>query len=195
MNNQNIHIENSLLNSFKAFVGSHFLLNIINSIQSDIILKKNQEGFELIQKFNRLYKAAIRASNTQTHDVSDEVEFVKDYLSLEQTRTSRVIPTLRAQIEGMRPVPTFVIQCLVENALYWWHEDKTASLTLSLDSSDQRTVFSAAMDPLPYTLIHPKVEAKTLLALNRFETLNELGLINGQLEWEKENNFFTINLT
>ena len=86
MPDKNLHIANSLLNSFKAFVGSHFLLNIVNAIQSDVILNNNKSAFDTLQRFNRVYKLAIRNSNDQLIPLEQEISFINEYIGLEQIR-------------------------------------------------------------------------------------------------------------
>ena len=176
-------------------MGSHFLLNIINAVQSDIILKKNKEGFELIQLFNRVYKAAIRASNVQTHTISEEIAFLNAYLKLEQTRTTRSIPSLKCSVEDEEvSVPSFVFQSLVENALLQCSEVKGAKMSCELVSDSHNTRLILDVTPSPSAELHDKTFAKTQLAIDRFNQLVEANIIQGRLEWNSNGHFLIVQL-
>jgi LytS/YehU family sensor histidine kinase len=186
MPNENPHIANSLLNSFKAFVGSHFLLNIINSIQSDIILKNDKSAFDILQRFNRIYKLSLRASNDQLISLQDELSFCNEYIGLEQIRfpKSKISKIDLKKIDVDLSIPTYVFQSLLENAILLSLEissskpqficqtnDNNVSLHINLDSNSQ---------------YHPKVKTKVDLALSRLEMLKQEQLIDYDLTWQND---------
>ena len=173
MNESDPHIENNLLNSLKAFLGSHFLLNVINSIQSDIIIKDHKSGFDSIQLFNRVYKLAIRSSNQQYTDLNTELEFLESYAALEHMRypKHRIKIHTDSSLDPNIEIPSFVVQSLLESVwLSGLERDKNTDLSITVQ--DNQILFSFS-GPTGTFKIHPKVEAKTRLALDRLAMMNE----------------------
>ncbi len=187
MPQDDLHSDNNLLNSFKAFMGSHFALNVINSIQSDIILKDNTSAFGTLQIYSRLYKTSIRHSNEQYVLLSDEIDLLKDYLSLEQIRFSEYrIPSIKEiHIDPQTTVPSFIFQSLVENALLLSLTDKTNHLKITIADTDQSTQLKISLTPKPGKNIHQKVQSKVDLAIERLEVMKTGGL-QYVLDWDKE---------
>ncbi len=185
MPDKNLHIANSLLNSFKAFVGSHFLLNIVNAIQSDVILNNNKSAFDTLQRFNRVYKLAIRNSNDQLIPLEQEISFINEYIGLEQIRFPQhkfpKIGTTKIDINAL--VPSFVFQSLIENAWLLSLENSKSKpkITISTETDSVRL----QIDITSSEHIHTKVEAKVTLALNRLDLLKESDLIHYDLNWSK----------
>ena len=193
MPNDNPHIANSLLNSFKAFVGSHFLLNIINGIQSDVILKAHKSAFETLQLFNRVYKLALKQSNEQFASVEETLTFLKVYGALEQIRfPNRKFPTInQSGTNAETSVPTFVFQPFLENAWLLFLESKAKSFKVSVSTEEESC--TCMIDLKSDAPIHSKSKAKIDLAMNRLELLQDSGLINYTLDWHK-NAFFHLTI-
>jgi LytS/YehU family sensor histidine kinase len=183
MHQENPNIANSLLNSFKAFVGSHFLLNIINSIQSDVILNNTKSAFDTLQRFNRLYKLAIRTSNDQLVLLSTEVELINEYIGLELVRFPKhKFPKINPN--GVDPdayVPSFVFQSLIENAWLLSLESDSKSPKITLVSTAASVTLT--LDIQGQLNIHPKLEPKVNLALERLQLLQSHHVIEYQLDW------------
>ena len=191
-----LEIENNLLNSLKAFLGSHFLLNIVNSIQSDVVLKNEKSAFGTLQLFNRVYKSAIRLSNDQITDLGSEVSFLRDYLALEQIRFhDHRIPMLKCSISDETHVPSFVMQSMLENAILMALQDKSDKYTLQLDSSDSNQVrLTIDRERNQQEYIHPKVRPKVDLALSRLNILKANNLVDFELNWG-QNHFLNLSIT
>ena len=192
MPNENPNIANSLLNSFKAFVGSHFLLNVINAIQSDVILKENKSAFDNIQRFNRAYKLALRLSNDQFASIEDEVAFVQVYAALEQMRfPQNKFPKINtATIDEETAVPSFIFQSLIENA--WLLHLESNKKPFKIEMSSQDYTSNLNIDLLSSSTVHSKVQLKVKLALDRLTLLQNEGLITYELEWNQKS---FLNLT
>lgn len=195
MLDQKSHIENSLLNSFKAFIGSHFLLNCINSIQSDVILNNQKSAFDLLQRFNRLYKSALRASNNQFNPIQDEIDFLQNYLALEHIRfPSHNAPRIKTDIRNEDlSIPSFVFQSLIENAWLLALETTKSKMAVTIKSNDEELVCDISIQPQPDSHIHDKVKSKTELALYRLDLLKNNDLIDYNITWNSKT-FQTISI-
>lgn len=185
MPNENLHIANSLLNSFKAFVGSHFLLNIINAIQSDVILNNNKAAFDTLQRFNRIYKLALRNSNEQFVTLESELSFINEYIGLEQIRfPQHKFPKINTnKLEVEQEVPSFIFQSLVENAWLLSLENSGSKPKIKFSTNEKSILFN--IEVTSTTHVHPKVESKVNLALNRLDIMKENNLLSYDLIWSK----------
>lgn len=195
MSNENLHISNSLLNSFKAFAGSHFLLNVINGIQSDVILKNNTSAFEMLQTYNRMYKNAIRSSNEQCTTLDGEINFLNDYLALEHIRfpKAKFNRIENHAWHNTATVPTYIFQSLIENALLL---SLTNDAKLNINFSQNQNSFQLILklSDTPSEITHTKVKPKVELALHRLELLKQFELFDFEILWNTKS-FMQLTLT
>lgn len=101
----------------------HFIFNSLNSIQDYYSHIKNREANEFIARFAQLVRMNMDSAHQGSIRVSDEVERLKLYLSLEKVRFPHAFGyTVTASSELLADdpsLPSMVIQPLVENAI--WH--------------------------------------------------------------------------
>lgn len=196
MSDQKSHIENCLLNSFKAFVGSHFLLNCINAIQSDVILNNHKSAFDLLQRFNKLYKSALRFSNDQFTSLTDETDFIQNYLALEHIRfPNQTASRVKTDVQNSEAnVPTFILQSFIENAWLLALEINKSKMVVSIKTNNlDEVTCDISVEPKPHANFHSKVKTKTELALYRLDMLKEYHLLDYDISWNVDS-FFRITL-
>ena len=106
------------LNTLKAQLQPHFLFNSLNAIAA--LLRRDPHLAETtLVALGELLRLALSQSERQEGALREELEFVRRYLELQQTRFG---DKLRAEL-GIEPkaldciVPTLVLQPLVENAI------------------------------------------------------------------------------
>jgi len=106
------------LQALQMQLNPHFLFNTLHSISS--LMHKDVEAADrMIMRLGDLLRAALESSDTQEVDLRQELDFLKRYLEIEQTRFGErlmikmdIAPeTLDAQ------VPNLILQPLVENAI------------------------------------------------------------------------------
>ena len=106
------------LQSLQMQLNPHFLFNTLHSI-SALMHKDVEAADRMIMRLGDLLRAALEGSDTQEVDLRQELEFLKRYLEIEQTRFGNrltvkmdIAPeTLDAQ------VPNLILQPLIENAI------------------------------------------------------------------------------
>ncbi len=106
------------LDALRMQLQPHFLFNTLNTI-SVLMAEDVALANRLLLRLSDLLRLALR--NTETHEVSlrEELEFLRNYLEIEQTRFQDRL-TVRFEIEedaADAQVPNLILQPLVENAI------------------------------------------------------------------------------
>ena len=106
------------LQALQMQLNPHFLFNTLHSISS--LMHKDVEAADrMITRFGDLLRVALE--NTQTHEVPlrQELDFLKSYLDIEQTRFGdRLSVRMDIAPDALEArVPNLVLQPLVENAI------------------------------------------------------------------------------
>ena len=111
-------IANAQYNALKMQLHPHFFFNTLNTISS--VMDRNvEEAQEIVAKLAKLMRALVDSNRKEFTSVSDELEYIADYLHVEQ---ARFIDTLQVIIEcdekaGKQKIPNLILQPLVENSI------------------------------------------------------------------------------
>jgi hypothetical protein len=111
----------------------HFLFNTLNSISA--LVHANPDGAdEMISRLGDFLRTTLDAPPDQMVSLRRELAFIQDYLAIEQIRFQerlRVESDIPADLMNL-PVPSFILQPLVENALKHGLADRPQGGTLRL---------------------------------------------------------------
>ena len=110
------------VDSLRHLMDPHFLFNALNGVMHDFLRGERKAGLANLQAFRRLAVDQIQAGRGGWLTLDREWSMLGDYIQLELRRMDRPVDwTLLPIPEGMRTkqIPAFMIQPLVENAL--WH--------------------------------------------------------------------------
>ena len=104
-------------NNLKAQVNPHFLFNSLNTI-SELVYQDAGKADKTIQKLSAIYRYILENENTELISLDKEIEFVKEFFSLQKERDDDKIDLeiKTGSTEGIMVIPVSV-QVLVENAL------------------------------------------------------------------------------
>ncbi len=106
------------LDSLRARMRPHFLFNTMNSIAS-LIMSRPRDAEQAVEDLSELFRASLQETRRPT-TVADELHLCELYLGIEQLRLGdrlQVAWDIEESVRG-QPMPSLVLQPLVENAVY-----------------------------------------------------------------------------
>ena len=121
------------LRALRAQVQPHFLFNTLNTIAA-LVRVNPAEAEETITRLADVFRHSLRASEHAHMRLGDELDFVRAYLEIEHTRFGerlRVEERIEPGLEGI-PVPSLLLQPLVENAVRYAVAPRTEGGTVGL---------------------------------------------------------------
>lgn len=115
-----VQLVQSQLNALKSQLRPHFLFNTLNTISTLILKVENAEAQRMLALLNDLLRTTVFESERQEISLEEELRFVNHYLEIEKVRFSDKL-VVREDIAGdtlNAQVPNFLLQPIVENAIY-----------------------------------------------------------------------------
>ena len=107
------------LDALRLEIQPHFLFNTLNSIAALIRLHDNHAALKMLLGLGDLMRTAVDRPKDHLVPLATEIEFLQRYVDLQQTRFADRLQVEYRIDEECRtiPVPTFLLQPLVENAI------------------------------------------------------------------------------
>lgn len=104
--------------AIKLQMNPHFFFNSLNSINLFIARNEKEEAQKYLVNFSKLMRLTLETSQTDTVSLEQEVEFLRNYLVLEQLRMKNFEFEFDIEkgLEHIR-IPSLLIQPLLENSL------------------------------------------------------------------------------
>ena len=107
------------LHALQMQMQPHFLFNTLNAITTLVELGRQKPAAEMLGHLNAILKSTLARSTPEKVPLSQELEFVGNYLAIEQVRFADRLRVLfqvdPAALDGL--VPSFLLQPIVENAI------------------------------------------------------------------------------
>ncbi|MFA6541693.1 MAG: histidine kinase [Bacteroidota bacterium] len=147
-----IEISRQLMQSQLAALESqlhpHFLFNTLNTLSTMIVKKENAEASRMLTLLQKYLHATV--FDAAKHDVSlrDEIGFISDYLEIEQVRFGDRME-VRKEIDHETfdaLVPQFILQPIVENAIYHAIAPQTSKGILRIAAQKEREGLSIVIE-------------------------------------------------
>jgi len=109
--------------TLQAMVNPHFIFNILNTIQFFINKEDTQEANRILALFSRLMRKHLEICLKSSITLTEEIEYLSSYLSLEKIRFSEKMEyniILENNVDQEEIIlPPMLIQPFIENAI--WH--------------------------------------------------------------------------
>lgn len=134
--------------SLRKIINPHFIFNSLNSIQSFILVNNKLEASMYLSKFADLMRKILDQSQKELISLKDEIDTLKLYLELEQSRFEGEFKWDIIVDENIFPekvwVPPLISQPFIENAI--WHgimpSEKEGKLTITLKINNSNLIYS-----------------------------------------------------
>lgn len=149
--------------SLVSQLNPHFLFNSLATLES-LIYSDQRLAVKFLSQLTRVYRYLLSTRSTPLIPLSDELNFIKDYADLLQTRFGKgltVLIDVPPQYLERKLVPA-VLQILVENATRHNITDPDSPLTISIKSIDN------------HLIIENNLQKKQILEPKRNEALQSL---------------------
>ena len=114
-----VELARAQLEALRLEIHPHFLFNTLNSIAALIRVKDNSRALEMLIGLSELMRATVDGPRDHLVPLSTEIDFVRRYVDLQRARFADRLE-VRWEIEPASlevPVPTLLLQPLVENAI------------------------------------------------------------------------------
>ena len=107
------------LGALRTQLNPHFLFNSLNAIAVLVRDQNTADASRMLELLGDVLRSALRADPRHEIPLSEELQFLEQYLAIEQVRFSDRLRVVWSIDDGVRRahVPGFILQPLVENAL------------------------------------------------------------------------------
>jgi signal transduction histidine kinase len=107
------------LTALRLQLNPHFLFNTLNAISSLIVTGRGRQGEAMLSKLCDFLRTALVAETGGTTSLGEELETLQTYLEIEAIRFGDRLTVEFAAAGDLLdlPVPSFILQPLVENAI------------------------------------------------------------------------------
>jgi two-component system, LytTR family, sensor kinase len=114
-----VELARAQLEALRLEIHPHFLFNTLNSIAALIRVKDNPRALEMLLGLGELMRATVDGPRDHLVPLSTEIDFVRRYVDLQRERFADRLDIRWEIDEGSLPVPvpTLLLQPLVENAI------------------------------------------------------------------------------
>ena len=182
------------LDSLRARIRPHFLFNTMNSIAS-LIMSRPEAAEQAVEDLSELFRVSLQEGQRPT-TVADELRLCELYLGIEKLRLGAKLQ-VQWQVETAvrdQPMPSLVLQPLVENAVYHGISQLPEGGTISIAVHLSAGVVRVSVDnPMPGQSAH--TEGHHMALANIEQRLLVLYGAGARLEAVPQGNAYRINLS
>lgn len=130
----------SELQSLKSQINPHFLFNTLNNIYS-LALDNSEKTPEMILKLSELMRYIIYDCREVKVPMRKEIEFIKNYISLEQLRLGqRTTVTFESEINGEIKIAPLLFINFLENAFKHSSKSDGSFINVSLKQISEKSI-------------------------------------------------------
>ncbi|MBV6644474.1 MAG: histidine kinase [Cyclobacteriaceae bacterium] len=190
---ETVRLENQLveaqLQALKMQLHPHFLFNTLNTIAASTRQDAKQSAIDMLVGLGDLLRLALSQKDIQQVPLEVEVAFIEKYLEIEKKRFRK---NLKIEItyddQAKRAeIPNFLLQPIVENAIYHGISKQKAArkLTIAVTKSEENLILTTYNEG-PF--LPSDFDLETQQGIGLTNTINRLQqLYNGQASMSMEN--------
>lgn len=128
------------LKSLKMQLQPHFLFNVLNMVASLVRQNESKKAVNAITGLSGLLRHSLLHKDEQWVPLDEELEFTLQYLKLEKERFGdNLILEIKNNVQANVMVPSFLLQPIVENAVYHGISKKLGAKLISLRVSNDES--------------------------------------------------------
>jgi len=118
---RDLQISNLEARAYRAQMNPHFIFNALNGMQTAMILRGEQEFNKYVTSFSKLIRNTIEMSSVEKLSLSEEIEYIKNYIDLQALRLEKEI-LLEILVDesidiNLTYLPCMMLQPIVENSI------------------------------------------------------------------------------
>ena len=135
------------LKYLKEQVNPHFLFNSLNSIYA-LSRQQSPETPELVMQLSELMRYQLESSKKDTVLIKEELEFIENYLLLEEKRLSKrckIEFIINGELKGLKIAPMLLIP-FVENAIKHGARSTNEKSTIDISVTINNAILSLIVD-------------------------------------------------
>jgi len=181
------------LDSLRSRIRPHFLFNTLNSIAS-LIMSRPAAAEQAVEDLSELFRASLKESRSPT-TVADELRLCELYLDIEKLRLGERLQVDWRVDESLRrePMPSLVMQPLVENAVYHGIARSPAGGTIRVEVTKVKDHIRACVEN-PVVDAAPAGEGHQIALVNIGQRLQASYGADASLRVEPGENSFRVEL-
>lgn len=145
---QNITNELTLL---RSQVNPHFLFNTLNGIYSLAVIKDDKAP-DAVMKLSRIMRYTLEESQTETADLSKEIDFIKSYIDLQKLRSNEKLHVsfkVKGDVGHIKIAPLLFIP-FIENAFkYGISAHSDSNISILIENAGKGLHFQCVNDIFP----------------------------------------------
>jgi hypothetical protein len=124
------------LTALRFQLNPHFLFNTLNAISSMIVTGRNRDAEEMTDRLSSFLRASLSSDPTALVPLDTELALIEEYLEIEAIRFGdRLAIKIPCTTEaGEVPVPSFLLQPLVENAIKYGVGPSSTPVTIAVSA-------------------------------------------------------------
>lgn len=193
MENEKLYAE---LNFLRTQINPHFLFNTLNNLYY-LAYSKSDNTTEVISKLSTMMRYMIYESNHEKVLLSQEIEYMQNYISLEQLRLNNQVP-IKFEIEGETEniwIAPLIFITFLENAFKHGVNNKNSGawINISIRMKGKQCTYSVENSKVPVTV--DSKERKSGIGLQNVNRRLELSYPNQyQLKVEDTPDRYSIQL-
>ena len=163
---------NAKLNALRYQLQPHFLFNTLNAISSlmEVNVKQAQT---VVSKLGNLLRTVLDHNQQNTTTITEELNFIKSYLDIEQVRFQDRLEVLYHIEQELlqHSIPSLILQPLVENAIKHGisRMDDAGKIEIEIKKTDLNSLFIRVSDNGPGTRGISDVSLNNGIGLNNIK--------------------------